>query len=68
MSVHTPPSPSSTKQDCFFTPAELSARWKITPMTLRRWRKEGKIVASHFGRGVRFKLSDVLAYEEQARV
>ncbi len=51
----------------FLTPAELSARWKITPMTLRRWRKDGKLKALHIGRGVRFCLSDVIIYEEAAR-
>ena len=53
--------------DGFLTPAELAARWRTTPMTLRRWRHAGNLTAYHFGRGVRFKLSEVIAYENAAR-
>lgn len=63
--------PTQTKADSlpfYLTPAELEARWKVTGMTLRRWRKEGKIKASHFGRGVRFSLSDIERFEREAIV
>jgi hypothetical protein len=32
-------------------------------MTLRRWRKAGKIKASHIGRGVRFAVAEVERFE-----
>ncbi|MBL9181097.1 MAG: helix-turn-helix domain-containing protein [Verrucomicrobiaceae bacterium] len=51
----------------FLTPADLAARWKVTPMTLRRWRKAGKIKASFLGRGVRFSLAEVERVERDAQ-
>ena len=56
--TQTPPS--------FFTPADLAARWKVTPMTLRRWRKAGKLKASFLGRGVRFSSEEVARFELDA--
>lgn len=56
--TQTPPS--------FLTPAELAARWKVTPMTLRRWRKAGKLKASFLGRGVRFSSEEVARFELDA--
>lgn len=56
----SPPSP-------FLTPADLATRWKVTPMTLRRWRKAGKIKVSYLGRGVRFPLSEVERVERDAQ-
>lgn len=50
----------------FFTPADLAARWKVTPMTLRRWRKAGKLKASFLGRGVRFSSEEVARFELDA--
>jgi excisionase family DNA binding protein len=55
-----PPSP-------FLTPADLATRWKVTQMTLRRWRKAGKIKVSILGRGVRFALSEVERVEREAQ-
>lgn len=51
----------------FLTPADLATRWKVTPMTLRRWRKAGKLKASYFGRGVRFPISEVERIEKEAQ-
>ena len=28
--------------DCFFTPKELAARWKMTEQTLANWRNENR--------------------------
>ncbi len=56
--LHTPP---------FLTPAELAARWKITPMTLRRWRRMGRIKALHLGRGIRFALADIEKIETDSK-
>ena len=51
----------------FLTPTELSARWKITPMTLRRWRHAGKLKTHHFGRGIRFAMAEVERIEREAQ-
>jgi excisionase family DNA binding protein len=56
-----------TPVTAFLTPAELAARWKVTPMTLRRWRKDGKLKASFLGRGVRFAMSEVERIEHEAQ-
>ncbi|MHB1082157.1 MAG: helix-turn-helix domain-containing protein [Prosthecobacter sp.] len=60
-SLHdTPTSPS------FFTAAELAARWRVTPMTLRRWRNAGKLKTHHLGRGIRFSMAEVERLEREA--
>jgi excisionase family DNA binding protein len=51
----------------FLTTADLAARWKVTPMTLRRWRKDGKLKASFLGRGVRFAMCEVERIELEAQ-
>lgn len=48
------------------TPAELAARWKVTTMSLRRWRKGGRLKASHIGRQIRFTMDEVLRFEREA--
>ena len=50
----------------FYTPAALSARWRVTPMTLRRWRKAGKLKTHHFGRGIRFSAAEVARIENES--
>lgn len=52
----------------FLTVSELSTRWKLTPMTLRRWRQAGKIKAHHLGHGVRFALAEIERVEKEALV
>lgn len=56
-----------TQTVLFLTSAELAARWKVHPITLRRWRKDGKLKASYFGRGVRFAMSEVERIEREAQ-
>jgi len=51
----------------FLTPEELGARWKVTPMTLRRWRKAGKIKPHLMGRGVRFSLEEIERVEKESQ-
>ena len=51
----------------FFSPSELTTRWGVSGMTLRRWRKAGKIRALHLGRQVRFALSEVERFESEAQ-
>jgi excisionase family DNA binding protein len=59
---------SDTYQPSFFTPAELAAKWKVTTITLRRWRKAGKLKASFLGRGVRFSPEEIARFERDAAV
>lgn len=50
----------------FLTNAELAARWKLTPMTLRRWRHAGKLRTHHLGRGIRFAMAEIERIENEA--
>jgi excisionase family DNA binding protein len=56
-----------TKTESFLTPKQLAKRWHVTPMTLRRWRKAGKIQVHHFGRLVRFSLADIEKIEADSK-
>lgn len=49
----------------FLTQKELAERWKISPRTLerQRWQGEG-IPYVKLGHVVRYRLEDVLAYED----
>lgn len=51
----------------FLTPAELAARWKVTTLSLRRWRKEGRLSVHHIGRGIRFSLEAVEKFEADSK-
>jgi excisionase family DNA binding protein len=51
----------------WLTTRELSHRWKITPKTLRLWRKAGKLEAHHLGRGIRFSLADIERIEAESK-
>ena len=51
----------------FLTPAELATRWKLTPMTLRRWRHAGKLKTHHLGRGIRFSMVEVERMERESQ-
>ena len=51
----------------FLTPAELATRWSVTSMTLRRWRKAGKLKAHHLGRGIRFSVAEIERFEAEAK-
>lgn len=51
----------------FLTPAELATRWSVTSMTLRRWRKAGKLKAHHLGRGIRFAVAEIERFEAEAK-
>jgi excisionase family DNA binding protein len=55
-----------TVSNHYLTPADLAARWKITTMTLRRWRKAGRLKASYIGRGVRFSVAEIERFEREA--
>lgn len=62
----TQPRSSANNPPAFLTPAELAARWKLTPMTLRRWRHAGKLRTHHLGRGIRFAMAEVERIEKEA--
>lgn len=48
---------------------ELAARWRTSRRTLQRWRAEGHGPAFiQIGGAIRYRLADVLAYEERRRV
>lgn len=52
----------------FLTPAELAARWKVTTLTLRRWRHAGKLRALFLGgRGVRFAFTEIERVEREGQ-
>jgi excisionase family DNA binding protein len=51
----------------FLSPAELSQRWKVSGMTLRRWRADNKIRALHIGRQIRFAVSEIERFEAEAQ-
>jgi len=64
-------SKQTTSQDTnehakFLSPAELSQRWKVSGMTLRRWRADNKIRALHIGRQIRFAVSEIERFEAEA--
>ncbi len=56
----------AVKPVAFYQTAELSARWQVTGMTIRRWRKAGKLKAHHIGRGVRFAVAEVERFERDS--
>lgn len=56
-----------TPSQSYFTSAELAARWKVTTITLRRWRKAGKLKASFLGRGVRYTTEEIARFEREAQ-
>jgi excisionase family DNA binding protein len=61
------PKPKEEPQaEVLLTQQELAERWKINVVTLRRWRRSGKIRTIYLGRARRFRLADVLALEQQA--
>jgi excisionase family DNA binding protein len=56
--------PPTPELETLFTAAELAQRWKVTTMTLRRWRSAGKLPVVRVGeRRVLFRLCDVQRIE-----
>jgi excisionase family DNA binding protein len=58
--------PDSLKSVAVLSPAELSQRWKVSGMTLRRWRADNRIRALHIGRQIRFAVSEIERFEANA--
>ena len=56
---------TANTEDRLLTQKELAARWNITPRTLQLWYKAGKGPKRvNIGSGG-YRLSDVIAYEEE---
>ena len=54
-------------RDALLTPQQLSKRWNITALTLRRYRDQGKLRAVVISpRIIRFSMSEILRFEAQA--
>jgi excisionase family DNA binding protein len=52
--------------DNFITTKELCEYLKVTKTTIERWRKEG-LPFSQIGRGIRFKLDEVMQWVEDQK-
>ena len=47
------------------TAKQVAARFDVTPETIRRWVRDGKIKARKMGyRTLRFRLADIVKFEE----
>jgi Helix-turn-helix domain len=63
------PEPNPSADETFLTDEELAARWRISPKTLRNARVTGRLIGHvKIGRSVRYRLSEVIAYELQNSV
>ncbi len=51
-----------------WTRGQLSRRWLVSIMTLKRKERAGVLRAFKIGRSVRYRLSDILAFEKDAEV
>jgi SRSO17 transposase len=61
----TPPIADET----FLTDEQLAARWQLAPKTLRNARVAGRLIGFvKIGRSVRYRLSEIIAYELQNSV
>ncbi len=63
---HMSTTPHTPTPPVFLTSAELADRWKVTPMTLRRWRASKKLKAHHLGGTIRFSISEIERIERDA--
>jgi excisionase family DNA binding protein len=60
--------PTSGPSAPFLTIRELASRWRCSTETIKRRRRSGHIATYKLGGIVRFRLSDVVAYESMARL
>jgi len=60
------PLPTYKFATSFLTVKQLAAHWKVHEITLRRWRAEGKLSATVFGRGVRFSTAEIERFERES--
>jgi hypothetical protein len=63
------PDPFFAADETFLTDEQLAARWQLAPKTLRNARVTGRLVGHvKIGRSVRYRLSEIIAYELQNSV
>ena len=55
--------PLTPLEDIFLTRSQLAARWSTSGKTIQRREQEG-LRAMRFGSTVRYRLSDILEFEE----
>jgi hypothetical protein len=55
-------------EEAFLSRPELAARHKMTIETIKRRQAKGLYIAYKLGKHVRYKLSDVIAFENAGRV
>jgi hypothetical protein len=55
-------------EEAFLSRAELAARHRTTVETVKRRQAKGLYIAYKLGKHVRYKLSDVIAFENAGRV
>lgn len=60
----TTPIPIMNTVPDILTPAQLAQRWQVCPLTLRRWRKGGRLPFCKLGTRVRFRLVDIEQLEK----
>ena len=53
--------PARTEGEAFITKEVVAERLCLTPRTVERWARSGRLPAHRFGRRVRFKWSEVAA-------
>ncbi len=58
---------STTNEQAHFSPRRLADRWGVCELTLRRWRREGRIRAMRIGRSVRFAIEEIERIEREAQ-
>lgn len=58
----------SNTSDPLLTRREVAERWRQSTETVKRREKAGILNALKLGRGVRYRLSDVLAFESAAEI
>ena len=56
-------------EDYFITTKELAERWRKSPRTIENMRTRGESPVNYYklGKTVRYKMSDILLYEESQK-
>ena len=54
-------------QTSFLTPAQLAARWNISPQILGQWRWEGRGLPFHKMAGISYHIEDIEKFEDERR-
>jgi DNA-binding Xre family transcriptional regulator len=65
--THTTKPATAPPDPIFFTRKELTQRWGVSDMFIHRMREMGKLpVVRLGGRGLRFRVADILRIEEES--